>query len=125
MKILDARVNGTFAGGPTYSLKNRAFRGFWSLTWLCSRLGLRPPRTAGGFFLLSLFGAKVAPKAFVYGSARIWYPPHLEVGQYARIPPSVTVYSIAKITLADYAIVSQGSTLCAAIRIFRPRPGLS
>ncbi len=33
---------------------------------------------------------------------------------YARISPSVTVYSVAKITLADYAIVSQGSTLCAA-----------
>jgi hypothetical protein len=33
---------------------------------------------------------------------------------YARISPSVTVYSVSKITLADYAIVSQGSTLCAA-----------
>lgn len=35
---------------------------------------------------------------------------------YARISPSMTVYSAAKITLADYAIVSQGSTLCAASR---------
>lgn len=33
---------------------------------------------------------------------------------YARISPSVTVDSVAKITLADYAIASQGSTLCAA-----------
>jgi len=33
---------------------------------------------------------------------------------YARISPSVTVYSVAKITLVDYAIVSQGSILCAA-----------
>jgi putative colanic acid biosynthesis acetyltransferase WcaF len=73
-----------------------------------------PPASRWRLFLLSLFGAKVAPKAFVYGSARIWYPPHLEVGRYARISPFVTVYSVAKITVADYAIVSQGSTLCTA-----------
>jgi putative colanic acid biosynthesis acetyltransferase WcaF len=116
LKILDARGNGTFAGGPTYSSKNRAFRGFWSLTWLLLAAWTPPPANRWRLFLLSLFGAKVAPKAFVYGSARIWYPPHFEVGQYARIWPSVTVYSVAKITLADYDIKDPH---------FRPRPGLS
>jgi putative colanic acid biosynthesis acetyltransferase WcaF len=105
LKILDAKAAGTFDGGPTYSLKNRAFRGFWSLIWLVFAAWTPPPANRWRLFLLALFGAKVAPNAFVYGSARIWYPPHLEVGQYARISPSVTVYSVAKITIADYAIV--------------------
>ncbi|HUI20581.1 MAG TPA: putative colanic acid biosynthesis acetyltransferase [Methylocella sp.] len=114
MKILDAKAAGTVEGGPTYSLKNRAFRGFWSLTWFFLAAWTPAPANRWRLFLLSLFGAKIAPEAFVYGSARVWYPPHFEAGRYARISPSVTVYCVAKITVADYAIVSQGSTLCTA-----------
>ena len=114
MKILDVKAAGTVEGGPTYSLKNRAFRGFWSLTWFFLAAWTPAPANRWRLFLLSLFGAKIAPEAFVYGSARVWYPPHFEAGRYARISPSVTVYCVAKITVADYAIVSQGSTLCTA-----------
>jgi putative colanic acid biosynthesis acetyltransferase WcaF len=64
--------------------------------------------------LLRLFGARISPLAVIYGSARIWYPPHLEVGPHARISPGVTVYSVAKIIVEDYAIVSQGTHLCSA-----------
>ena len=87
LKILDAKAAGTVEGGPTYSLKNRAFRGFWSLTWFFLAAWTPPPANRWRLFLLSLFGAKIAPEAFVYGSARVWYPPHFEAGRYARSRP--------------------------------------
>jgi putative colanic acid biosynthesis acetyltransferase WcaF len=64
--------------------------------------------------LLRLFGAKIAPAAFVYGSARVWYPPQLEIGRRAVIGRRASIYSVAMITLRDYATVSKGAHLCSA-----------
>lgn len=114
MKILDARAAKTFEGGPTYSLRNRIFRGSWSLVWLLLASWTPPPLNRWRCFLLRLFGARIAPTGFVYGSTKVWYPPHLQIGNYARVAPSVTVYNVAEITIDDYAVVSQGSHLCSA-----------
>jgi putative colanic acid biosynthesis acetyltransferase WcaF len=114
MKILDAKEARALEGGPTYSLANRLFRASWSLTWLLLAAWTPPMLHGWRIALLRLFGAKIADTAAVYGSARIWYPPHLEVGRFARVSPKVTVYNVAKITLQDYAIVSQGANLCSA-----------
>jgi putative colanic acid biosynthesis acetyltransferase WcaF len=114
LKILDAKLTRPTEGGPTYSLSNRLFRGLWILTWKLLASWTPPPLHAWRRFLLRLFGAEVAPTAMIYGSARVWYPPHLVVGQYAVIGPSVSVYNVEKIVLGDYAIVSQNTTLCTA-----------
>jgi putative colanic acid biosynthesis acetyltransferase WcaF len=114
MKILDAKDMRTLEGGPTYSLANRLFRAAWSLTWLLLAAWTPPMLHRWRIALLRLYGARIADTAAVYGSARIWYPPHLEVGRFARVSPNVTVYNVAKITLQDYAIVSQGANLCTA-----------
>jgi len=97
-----------------FSLRNRLFRAFWSLTWFLLAAWTPPPLNRWRCFLLRRFGARIAPTAFVYGSARIWYPPHLVVERRARVSPHVTVYNVEPITLCDYAIVSQGSHLCTA-----------
>ncbi len=114
MEILDANSAGTFEGGPTYSVRNRLFRAFWSLTWLLLAAWTPPPLNRWRCFLLRLFGATIAPTGVVYGSARIWYPPNLVVGKHGRVAPCVTVYNVAQVTLRDYAIVSQGTHLCSA-----------
>lgn len=114
MEILDAKSAKSFEGGPTYSFRNRLFRAFWILTWLLLAAWTPPPLNRWRCFLLRRFGAKIAPTGFVYGSARVWYPPNLVVGKYARVSPRVTVYNVAKITFCDYAIVSQGTHLCSA-----------
>ena len=114
MKILDARYARTLEGGPTYSLANRAFRASWIVAWFLLASWTPPMLHRWRRFLLRLFGAKIAPTAAIYGSVKIWYPPHLEMGQFALLGPGVTVYCVAKITLQDHAIVSQGSHLCSA-----------
>ncbi|WP_395666132.1 putative colanic acid biosynthesis acetyltransferase [Methylocella sp.] len=114
MKILDAKSSRSHEGGPTYSLKNRAFRATWIVVWGVCASWTPPMLHAWRRFLLRLFGAKIAPTAVVYGTVKVWYPPHLEVGSFAILGPGVTVYNVEQIRLADYAIVSQGANLCSA-----------
>lgn len=114
MKILDAKTTRPVEGGPTYSLENRVFRAFWMLTWYVLASWTPPPLHRWRRFLLRLFGARVAETALIYGRAKIWYPPNLELGRYALIAGEVRVYSVDKITICDYAVVSQGANLCGA-----------
>jgi putative colanic acid biosynthesis acetyltransferase WcaF len=113
MDILDARTNDTWRGGASFTLRNRVYRVAWSVAWCLLASWTPAPLHGWRRFLLRLFGAKVAPTAGIYPSARIWSPANLEVGDYAFIGPKVIVYSIARITFAPYSLASQGAHLCA------------
>jgi putative colanic acid biosynthesis acetyltransferase WcaF len=63
--------------------------------------------------LLRLFGANLANTCGIYGSARIWDPRNLEMGAYSCIGRRVICYSMAKITMGPYSLVSQGAHLCS------------
>jgi putative colanic acid biosynthesis acetyltransferase WcaF len=114
VSILDAKVTRPLEGGPTYPLSHRVFRACWNLTWLLLASWTPVPLRGWRLFLLRLFGAKVTPTANVYGGARVWYPPNLELGANATIGARVYVYSAAKIIVGDHAIVSPGAFLCTA-----------
>jgi len=62
---------------------------------------------------LRAFGARIAPTARIYGSARIWYPPNLEMGAYSVMGWDVICYCQDRITLKDFANVAQRAHLCA------------
>lgn len=111
--ILDARKSGSRTGGPSFSLRHRLERALWTIVWGTLAAWTPPPLHPWRRLLLRLFGARVAPTARVYGSARIWYPRHLSLGDNAAIGPGVVCYSMAPIWLGDGAIVSQRAHLCA------------
>ena len=113
MNILDASANRPLEGGATFPLAHRVTRALWTLTWLVLAAWTPPPLYAWRRMLLRLFGAKVAPTVRFYGSTRFWYPPNVDLGAYTQIGPRATIYSMAMITLEDYAIVSQGAHICA------------
>jgi putative colanic acid biosynthesis acetyltransferase WcaF len=110
---LDAEKLQTWRGGPTFDLRNRLFRLTFAVTWALLAAWTPPPMKRWRNWLLRRFGAKIAPTAAIYGSARIWYPPLLSVEDYGCIGPNVTVYCMAPINIGRFAIVSQGSHLCA------------
>jgi putative colanic acid biosynthesis acetyltransferase WcaF len=110
--ILDARASGSAEGGPSFSLKNRIVRAIWILSWSLLAAWTPPPLRGWRRFLLRVFGAEVASTARIYGTVRVWLPSNLKIGQYAVIGPGATVYNMSKITLGDYATVSQGAHLC-------------
>jgi putative colanic acid biosynthesis acetyltransferase WcaF len=98
---------------PSFSLGNRVARGVWNLVWL---LLFRPsPRPLHGWrrLLLRVFGAQLGRDVNVYPGARIWAPWLLTVGNRVGIADGVTVYDMARITIGDGCVVSQGAHLCA------------
>lgn len=113
MTLLDASKSKPLEGGASFSLKHRLVRSVWAASWSLLAAWTPPPLHRWRILLLSVFGARVHPSAHVYGSARIWYPPNLVMGQDACLGPQVNCYCMAPISLGRNAIASQGAQLCA------------
>jgi putative colanic acid biosynthesis acetyltransferase WcaF len=113
MDILDARKSEPWRGGASFALGNRLYRLVWAAAWRLLASWTPPSLVGWRRLLLRLFGARVAPTANIYSSARIWSPANLEVGDFACIGPAVTVYAMAKVIFAPYSLASQGAHFCA------------
>lgn len=105
--------------GPSFTLANRVHRAVWQAVWFLfaswTPNAFRPWRR----FLLKLFGAKLGHRSDVRGSARVWYPPNLLMGDCVLLGPHVNCYNMAPITLESWALVSQGAHLCAGTHDIR------
>lgn len=112
MSLLDASKSDPNHGGPSFSLKNRMTRLAWGVCWALLAAWTPTPLHAWRRILLNLFGAKIAPGAHVYSSVRIWHPANLEMGPYSCLGPRVDCYSMTKISIGAYAMVSQDAKLC-------------
>jgi len=87
----------------------------WTVVWNVGASWL--PRSIGSGwkrFLLRLFGARIAPTAIVYSTAKIYYPANLTMDEYACIASDVDCYNVAHIHVGKFATVSQGAMLCTA-----------
>ncbi len=110
--ILDAASSKPLNGGPSFSLKNRLIRAIWNIVWFFAASWTPPFMYPWRRKLLILFGAKMAWPSDVRGSARVWYPHLLEMGERALIAEKVICYNQAKISIGSGALVSQGAYLC-------------
>lgn len=63
-------------------------------------------------FLLRCFGAKIGRDCHVYPGVFVWAPWNLSFGDYVGVADGVTLYSVDRIEIGDYAVISQGSHLC-------------
>lgn len=96
-----------------FSLGNRLYRALWSIFWAMFAAWTPPPLHGWRCAILRLFGAKVGRGVRVYGSAEIWYPPHLTLDDGAVIGWQTVIYCQAPIHLGQNAIVSQYAHLLA------------
>jgi putative colanic acid biosynthesis acetyltransferase WcaF len=120
LELSDAQI---VAGGSRFSLRNRAARLAWQLTWLFL---FRPSPRLLYFWrnaLLRLFGAQIGRHVRIMPSARIWAPWNLRMGDYSAIGENVDCYSVAQIEIGRHALVSQYCFLCTASHDHR-RAGL-
>ena len=96
------------------SFRNKLGRLLWGIIYcVCFKMTPRPMH-AWRCFLLRIFGAKIGNSVKVYGSAKIWAPWHLEMGDRAILGDRVDCYCVAPIEIRSGAVVSQDSCLCAA-----------
>ena len=64
--------------------------------------------------MLRAFGARIAPTARVYSSAKVYFPSNLTMDEYACLASDVDCYNVAPIHIGKFATVSQGAFLCTA-----------
>ncbi len=121
LQPLDATQANSRKGGPSFSLSNRLFRALWNVTWTLLASWTPPPFGAWRRFLLTLFGARMGVASDVRGSAKVWYPPHLQMGDRSLLAARVNCYNMAPISLGERALVSQGAHLCAGSHDIRTR----
>lgn len=100
-------------GGPSFSLRNRLFRALWIVAWALLAAWTPPPLHAWRLLVLRAFGARVGRGVRIYGSARVWYPPNLVLGDNATIGWQVNLYNQGMVTIDAHAIVSQFSHIVA------------
>ncbi|WJH39671.1 putative colanic acid biosynthesis acetyltransferase [Aliirhizobium terrae] len=110
--LLDARSANPREGGPSFALRHRLTRLAWAVVW--NGLGKWTPVPFHGWrrLLLCGFGASIHRDARIYPGVKIWYPANLSMDAHACLSSGVNCYSMDKITLGAYALVSQGAYLC-------------
>lgn len=97
------------------SRKHQVIRMLWSVVW--GVLARPLPRSVGSRWkrwLLRLFGAKIAPTAIVYSSAKVYYPANLVMEAYSCLASDVDCYNVALVKIGANTTVSQGAYLCTA-----------
>lgn len=95
-----------------YSLKQQIQRICWWIgNFFLFKFSPRP-MYAWRRWVLRLFGAKIADHVWVQASARIEFPWNLEMERYATIGQRAYIYNLAKITIKEFATVSQQVFLC-------------
>lgn len=112
MAILDAKKYDTLRSGRSFSFLHRVRRAIWNVVWLLLASWTPAPMHNWRRVLLRIFGAQLSDTCGIYGSVRIWDPRNLEMGEYSFIGPRVNCYSMAKIKMGAYSLVSQGAHLC-------------
>jgi len=112
MEILPAHKSRPLEGGPSFSLKNRIFRAVWNTTWFMLAAWTPPPFHIWRNLILRLFGADLQPSSRVYGSTKVWYPPHLKMGSNSVIGPNANCYCMDRIEIGNNSVISQGAHLC-------------
>lgn len=94
---------------------NKLKRLVWEIVWA---VAFRPtPRWClNGWrcFLLRAFGAKIAAGVKVQGSAEIWQPWKLTIGENSWIDGEVKLYSVDEIKIGANVVISEGAFICTA-----------
>jgi putative colanic acid biosynthesis acetyltransferase WcaF len=111
---LDASQTRPLEGGASFSLANRLARLAWQLAWLFLARFTPPPLHGWRNLVLRAFGARVGRGARVHGSAQIWLPANLDLGEHCLVGPGARLYNQGRITIGPRTVISQGAYLCAS-----------
>ncbi|SIS92776.1 LbetaH domain-containing protein [Phaeovulum vinaykumarii] len=98
---------------PSFPLRHRLLRLIWMIVWALGASWTPKKLVRWRRFLLRLFGASMADRTDVRGSARVWYPPWLRMERATVLAEGVICYNMAPITIRENTIISQRAFLCA------------
>lgn len=96
----------------SFTLRHRLRRAVWNLVWLVLFRPSPRPLHRWRAWLLILFGARLGRDCHIYPAVNVWAPWNLSCGDFVGVADGVTLYTMARISLGDYVVVSQGAHLC-------------
>ena len=114
MEPLDARKSGSSSGGPSFSAGDRIARMVWMAVWFVLARFTPPPMHGWRATILKAFGATLGRGCRVHGSAQIWWPGNLAMGDNVLIGPGARIYNQGTVTIGAGSVVSQRAHLCAS-----------
>ena len=97
---------------PSFALKNRVLRFVWSIVYFLLFLPSPRPFHSWRIFLLKIFGAEIGKHCNIHRRVNIWAPWNLKLGNYIGIADDVKLYSMDKIFVDDFCVISDGAYLC-------------
>jgi len=97
---------------PSFSFKNRIYRFIWYI--IQDTLFKFSPRTFYNYrnFILKIFGAQIGTNTHINRKVKIWAPNNLVIGNEVGIGDNVNLYSMDKIQIDDYTVISEGAFIC-------------
>lgn len=107
----DESTSPGFGSRRSFSKRHLALRLAWQVVWLLLASWTPSFMWRWRRMLLIAFGARLGRGVNVYGSASVWYPPNLVMGQGSTIGPHVNCYSMAPVLIGNQVIISQFSHL--------------
>lgn len=102
-----------------WSLRRRVGLLFWNFTWAVGCSWTPKPLNPWRLFILRLFGAKVAPTAFVHQRVRIQQPWNLTMHHRACLGDAAEAYTLGEIVLQEDCTIAQEAYLCTGTHDFR------
>ena len=109
-----AGTAGSRTGGPSFALSNRLARVAWQACWLLLARWTPPPLHPWRALVLRAFGARLGRNCRVHGSAVIWLPANLRLGDNVLIGPGAILYNQGRIAIGSDSVISQRAHLCAS-----------
>ena len=119
MKNSDLLEKKTGFVGPTFTFSNRLRRAVWNVIWFVGASWTPPFAHRWRIFLLNLFGANISYEAYIYPNVKIWAPWNLVVKKHGTLARGVVCYNIARISIGEKCVVSQGTHLCTGTHDYR------
>jgi putative colanic acid biosynthesis acetyltransferase WcaF len=79
------------------------------------------PRPCFGWrrFLLRCLGAKVGRNVNIYGTATVYMPWNLEIGDWSAVGEWALIYNLGPVRIGDRVTISQSAHLCAGTHDYR------
>jgi len=99
---------------PPPSMANKIARAAWAMVRVLLFRPTPAPLHAWRRLLLRGFGARVGSRVAIYPSATIWAPWNLTIEVGATIGGNAIIYNVDRITIGEFAVISQGAHLCSA-----------
>lgn len=102
-----------------FSLRSKIARSTWNIFWFFLFRLSAPPFHGWRRLLLRLFGSRIESSVRIHPSVRIWAPWNLNMSEGSSLGPGVDCYSVDRIEIGPWAVVSQRTFLCTATHDIR------